>query len=159
MKRVFCQTYILYDKSGMVNPTFVSELQQYVNSFPQVIIFCGKSDKNLKNFAEKQQFFFQLKKNCTGGKRFILVLRKLDGSSAKIFLKEISIEFLIKPDKAEEKKIYDKLSVVDILVVLGIQDLIQLTTLNPVFVDISTSPPHTSFVNKYPLKSLCTGSV
>ena len=45
---------------------------------------------------------------------------------------------------------YDKLSVVDILIVLGIQDLIQLTTLDPVFIDISTSQWYTSFVDKYP---------
>ena len=33
---------------------------------------------------------------------------------------------------------------------VGIQDLIQLTTLNPVFIDISNSPLCTSFVDKYP---------
>ena len=44
---------------------------------------------------------------------------------------------------------YDKLSVVDTFMVLGIQDLTQLTTLNPVFIDISNSPPYTSFVDKY----------
>ena len=55
---MFCQTYILYKKSGMVNTTFVSELEQYVNIFPQVTIMCGKSDKNPKNFAKKQQLFF-----------------------------------------------------------------------------------------------------
>ena len=78
------------------------------------------------------------------------MLRKLEGSPAKNFSKEILIEFLINPDKTEEKKMYEKLSVVDILIVLGIQDLIQLTTLDPVFIDISTSPWYTSFVDKYP---------
>ena len=45
---------------------------------------------------------------------------------------------------------YDKLSVVDTFLVLGIQELTQLTTLNPVFIDISNSLLHSSFVNKYP---------
>ena len=53
---------------------------------------------------------------------------------------------------------YDKLSAVDTFMVLGIHNLIQLTTLNPVFIDISNSPPYTSFADKYPRKSLCTGS-
>ena len=29
-KKVFSKTYILHDKAGMVKPTFVSELEQYV---------------------------------------------------------------------------------------------------------------------------------
>ena len=45
---------------------------------------------------------------------------------------------------------YDKLSVVGTFMVLGIQDLTQLTTLNPVFIDISSLPPYTRFVDKYP---------
>ena len=45
---------------------------------------------------------------------------------------------------------YDKLSVVDTFTVLGIQDLTQLTTLNPVFIEISNSPLYASFVDKYP---------
>ena len=95
-------------------------------------------------------FFFQLKNNYTGEKRFTLVLRKLDGSPVKNFLKEVLIEFLLNPDQTEEKKRYEKLSVRDILIVLGIQNLIQLTTLNPVFIDSSTSLLYTSFVDKYP---------
>ena len=47
---------------------------------------------------------------------------------------------------------YDKLSVVDTFMVLGTQDLTQLTTLNPVFIDISNSPSYISFVDKYPPK-------
>ena len=91
-----------------------------------------------------------MKNNYTGEKEFSLVLRKLDRSLAKFFSKEISIEFLIKLRENGRKKMYDKRSVVDTFVVLGIQDLTQLTTLNPVFIDISNSPPYTSFVDKYP---------
>ena len=91
-----------------------------------------------------------MKNNYTGEKEFSLALRKLDGSPAKFFSREISVEFLIKPRQNGRKKMYDKLSVVDTFMVLGIQDLTQLTTLNPVFIDISNSPPYTSFVDKYP---------
>ena len=45
---------------------------------------------------------------------------------------------------------YDKLSVVDIFIVLGIQDLTPLTTLNFVFMNNSNLPPYRSFVDKYP---------
>ena len=69
-----------------------------------------------------------------------------------MFLKEISIEFLIKPRQSGRKKMFDELSVVNTLIVLGIQDLTQLTTSNPVFIDISNSPPYIRFVDKYPLK-------
>ena len=93
---------------------------------------------------------FWLKNNYTGEKEFSLALRKLDGSPAKFFSKEISIEFLIKPRQNRRKKMYDKLSVVDTFMVLGIQGLTQLTTLSPVFIDISNSPSYTSFVDKYP---------
>ena len=32
-KKLFPQTYILHNDAGVVNPTFVSELQQYLNIF------------------------------------------------------------------------------------------------------------------------------
>ena len=38
------------------------------------------------------------------------------------------------------------MSVVDTFIVLGIQDLKQLTTLNPMFIDISNSPSFLDFV-------------
>ena len=44
---------------------------------------------------------------------------------------------------------YDKLSVVDTFKVLGIQDLTQLTTLNPMFIDISNPLLYRRFVDKY----------
>ena len=43
-KKIFSQTYILYDKSGDVKPTFVSELHQGVNIFLEFTIFCQKND-------------------------------------------------------------------------------------------------------------------
>ena len=56
-----------------------------------------KSDRNQKNFTKNKKKMFWLKNNYTGEKEFSLALRKLDGSPAKFFSKEISIEFLIKP--------------------------------------------------------------
>ena len=56
---MFSQTYILYDKAGVVKPTFVGELEQYVSIFSQFAIFYEKSDKNLKNFTKnKKKLFF-----------------------------------------------------------------------------------------------------
>ena len=55
-----------------------------------------------------------------------------------------------KPRQNGKKKNYDQLSIADILIGLGIQDLFQLTTLKSVFLDISTSSLYTSFVDKYP---------
>ena len=39
-KKMFSQTYILYDESGVVKPTFVSELHQEINIFSEFTIFC-----------------------------------------------------------------------------------------------------------------------
>ena len=61
-KKVFSQTYILYDKTGVVKPIFVSELEQYVNIFSQFAIFYEKSDKNLKNFTKNKQKNFLVEK-------------------------------------------------------------------------------------------------
>ena len=88
-----------------------------------------------------------MKNNYTDEKEFSVALRKLDGSPANFFSKEISKEILIKSRQNRRKKKYDKCSVVDTFMVLGIQDLTQL---NPRFTDISNSPPYTNFVDKYP---------
>ena len=45
-----------------------------------------------------------MKNNYTGEKEFSLALRKLDGSPAKFFSREISVEFLIKPRQNGRKK-------------------------------------------------------
>ena len=73
----------------------------------------------------------------------------MDGLPTKLFSKEISIEFLRKTRQNGRKKTYDKLSVVDTFKVLGIQDLTQLTTLNPMFIDISNPLLYRRFVDKY----------
>ena len=59
---MFSQTYILYDKAGVVKPTFVSELEQYVSIFSQFAIFYEKSDKNLKNFTKNKKKNFSVEK-------------------------------------------------------------------------------------------------
>ena len=51
---------------------------------------------------------------------------------------------------------YDNLPIEDTFLVLGIQDLKQLSTLNPVFLDVSNSPTFNDFVIKYsPKKHFC----
>ena len=44
-KKVFSKTYILHDKAGMVKPTFVSELEQYVIFTKNKKFFWLKSDQ------------------------------------------------------------------------------------------------------------------
>ena len=61
-KKVFSQTYRLCDKTGVVKPTFVSELEQYVNIFSQFAISYEKSDKNLKNFTKNKKKLFSVEK-------------------------------------------------------------------------------------------------
>ena len=51
-KKVFSQTYILYDKADVVKPIFFSELEQYVNIFSQFTIYCEKTGKNPNNFTK-----------------------------------------------------------------------------------------------------------
>ena len=68
----------------MVKPTFVSKLRQYVNIFSPFTIFSGKNNQNPKDFI-KNNFFFKLRRNYAGDKKFSLSLRKLDGTPAKFF--------------------------------------------------------------------------
>ena len=81
---MFSRTYILCDKAGGVKPTFVSELEQYVNIFSQFTIFCEKMTK-IQRISGKITIFFWLKNNYTSEKEFSLALRKLDGSPKKNF--------------------------------------------------------------------------
>ena len=141
-RKLFSQTKILYDDAGIVKSTFVSELQQYVNIFSKFTIFSAKNNQNSKNL--------ELRRNYTGEKEFSLSLRKLDGTPAKFFSSEISISFIIRSEKNNRKrKMYDILPIEDTFLVLGIQDLKQLSTLNPIFLDISNSPTFDNFVIKY----------
>ena len=62
-KKIFSQTYILYDESGAFKPTFVTELHQEVNIFSEFIIFCQKkNDKNTKNFIKHNKKNVPIKK-------------------------------------------------------------------------------------------------
>ena len=54
---MFSRTYILCDKAGAVKPTFVSELEQYVNIFSQFTIFCEKMTK-IQRISGKITIFF-----------------------------------------------------------------------------------------------------
>ena len=51
-KKVFSQTFILYNKAGVLKPTSVTELEQYVNVSFSIYNILWKSDKNPKNFTE-----------------------------------------------------------------------------------------------------------
>ena len=148
---MFSQTYILYDDAGVVKPTFVSELQQYVNIFSQFTIFSAKNNQNSKNVIENNKTkFFSLGRNYTGEKEFSLSLRKLDGAPAKLFSNETSVSFIIRSEKnSRKRKMYDILPIEDTFLVLGIQDLKQLSTLNPIFLDISNWLTFDNFVIKY----------
>ena len=60
-KKVFLQTYILYDNSNVLKPTFVSEIEQYISIFSQFTIFCEKNNRNFKNFTKNNKIFFPAK--------------------------------------------------------------------------------------------------
>ena len=69
---------------------------------------------------------------------------------AKSFSNEISVRFIIRSEKnSQKRKMYDILPIEDTFLVLGIQDLKQLSTLNPIFLNISNSPTFDNFVIKY----------
>ena len=58
--------------------------------------------------------------------------------------------FLIKPQKnGEKRKKYNAMSGVDTFIVLRIQDLKQLASLSPRFIDISNSPSFLGFLSRY----------
>lgn len=88
----------------MVKPTFVSELDQYVNIFLQFTFFCQKNNHDIKSFTKNnKRYFFYLENNYTGEKQFLLSLCKLDSTPAKFLSDKISIEFLIRAKKIQEK--------------------------------------------------------
>ena len=120
-KPLLSQTYILYDDAGMVERTFVSKLQQYLNIFSQFMIFSAKNNQNSKNFIENnKKSFFKLRRNYTGEKQFSLSLRKLDRTPAKFFSIEVSISFIIRSEKnSRERKMYDILSIEYISILPG----------------------------------------
>ena len=58
-KKIFSQTYISYDESGVAKPNFVSELHREVNIFSEFTIFCQENNKNAKNVIKTN------KKKCS----------------------------------------------------------------------------------------------
>ena len=78
-RKVFSQTYILYENAGVIKPTFLSEVDQYVNIFSQFTIFYQKNNQDIKSFTKNnKRNFFYLENNCTGEKQFSSSLRKLE---------------------------------------------------------------------------------
>ena len=92
-KKVFSQTHILY----VVKATFLSELEQYVNIFLNLQYSVKKAIKFRRISQKTIKKFFWLKNNYAGETEFSLALRKLEGSLAKLFSREFSVEFSIKP--------------------------------------------------------------
>ena len=127
--------------SKFVKPTFVSELDQYVNIFSRFAIFSKKNNQNHKNVLEdNRKNIFGLQKNYTIEKNFSLSLRKLDGTPAKFSSNKINMSFVIRPKNyTTKRKNMENIIVRDSFTVLGIQDLNQLTTLKPIYVDIDNS--------------------
>ena len=88
-------------------------------------------------------------------KKIYCYLRKLNGSSAKLFSNQISITFLVKSNKQtnkQKRQAEEMFTTVDSLIVLGIQDLKQIAVLNPIFIDIDTTGPFNDFIQKYPFE-------
>ena len=119
------------------------------------MIFSAKNNQNSKHFMENnKKSFFKLRRNYTGEKESSLSLRKLDRTPAKFFSNEVSVSFIIRSEKNSRKgKMYDILSIEATFLVLGIQDLKQLSTLKPIFLDISKSPTFDNFIIKYSPKT------
>ena len=89
----------------MVKPTFVSELDQYVNIFSQFTYFCQKNNQDSRSFTKNnKRNLFYLKNNYTGEKQFLLSIRKLDSTPANFFIRQISIEFQIRAKKIQRKE-------------------------------------------------------
>ena len=75
-EKFFSQTYILYDNAGVIKPTFVSELDQYVNVFSRFTIFAKKNNAEHNFFLlDNPRNFFSLLEDNTGEKQFSLSLR------------------------------------------------------------------------------------
>ena len=97
--KIFSQIYILYDISGILKQTFVSELEKFTNTYSQFTIFWKKNKKQSKFqkfYHQQQNIFFQLKNDYNGEKGLSLLLRKLNGSPTKLFSNKISVTFLVK---------------------------------------------------------------
>ena len=61
---------LLYKKKKKVKPTFVSELDQYVNIFSQFTIFYQESNQVIKSFTKSnKRNFFYLENNYSGEKQ------------------------------------------------------------------------------------------
>ena len=132
-KNIFSQTYVLYNENGMVKPTFVSELNQEMNVFSEFTIFREKTIKKQKYLQETTKKIFYLRRYYTGQKKFSFTLRKLDRSPEKCFSDIISLSFIIRPKKEfRKRKMFQNPKIVDTYILIGIQNLHQLTILNPI---------------------------
>ena len=70
--KIFSQTK-LYDISGVLKQTFVSELEKFTNIYSQFINFCRKETIKISSFTiDNTKIFFQLKNDCNGEKDLLL---------------------------------------------------------------------------------------
>ena len=103
--KIFYQTYILYNISGVLKQTFVSEIEKFTNIYSQFTIFCKKNNQTFKSFTiDNKKIFLQSKNDYNSEKDLPLSLRKLNGLPAKLFSNKISITFVVKSKKIKNKK-------------------------------------------------------
>ena len=60
--KIFSQTYILYDISGVLKQTFFSKLERFTNIYSQFTIFCKKTIKISKVLPLTTKKIFPVKK-------------------------------------------------------------------------------------------------
>ena len=102
--KIFSQTYILYNISGVLKQTFLGELGKFTNIYSQFTIFCEKNNRNFKSFTiDNKKIFFQLKNDYKSEKGSSLSLSKLDESPANLFSNKISTTFVVKLKKKKKK--------------------------------------------------------
>ena len=79
-----------------------------------------------------------------------MALRKLDGTPPKFYSDKIYILLVTRLRKTRKRKMYDSIYVKGTFLVIEIQDLSQLSTLNPIYIDVGRSPTFLEFVGRYP---------
>ena len=85
--KIFSQTYILYDISGILKQTFVSELEKFTNTYSQFTIF-WKKKKNIKIsevLPSTTKYFFPVKKWLQRWKRFIATAKETERITDQTF--------------------------------------------------------------------------
>ena len=80
-------TLQLYNKTGVVKPTCVSEVSEFVNIFGEFTIFCSKNDLKAKNFVKDNKKDFSNSRITTMDRKIYQCLAKDRRYSSKIVIK------------------------------------------------------------------------